>query len=300
MKHFSLCVIILCLMVTANAYAMDFIVGAKSGYFIWEPFFNEFEGGGMADVDQGSGILYGPVISIIITPEITFSLAGLFGKQSTHWYSPNTATTWEDQPGTVVDVSGNYTADFERIDIDNALSYRLSDSFKIFAGYKYQRNVMTMRYVERRSEITGSGEQGVSEAKIEVILPAHGPALGVGYSLPLGSYFFTSTNLSFVYMWGKFELKDSESRFYNASGGDLDYDNSTIETSKGGSYDSHQTGLNFEPSVGAMVADTGVVFNLSARIQYLKIKVVDEWEAAPDGWMTDLFYGVYVSVLYAF
>jgi len=288
-------------MASANSYAMDFIVGAKSGYFVWEPYFKELKGGGIGDVERGSGILYGPVISVIFTPDITFSTAGLFGKQSTHWFSPNTATTWENQPGTVLDVSGNYTVDIERIDIDNALSYRVSRSFKIFAGYKYQRNLMTLVYMERRYPITGSNEHVLYESKTKLALPAHGPALGIGHSLPLGSLFFTSTNLSIVYMWSKFELKDSEMRKYDVDiYGDLDYANSTLDKQSGITFDSRQAGLNLEPSLGAIVGDTGVVFNISARIQYMKIKFLDAWEAAPDGWMTDLFYGMYVSILYAF
>lgn len=300
MKRFAVIFFLFCMVITTRSYGMDFLLGAKAGYFVWEPYFKEMKGGGINDVDKGSGVLYGPVISVLFTPDLTLSVAGLFGKQTTHWFSPNTATTWEDQPGKVVDVSGTYFVDINRIDIDSALSYRVSDSFKLFAGYKFQRNDVMMKYTERRYPIAGTTEHVLNESEGNMITPAHGPALGVGYSRPLGSSFFASANVSIVYMWSKFEMKDFEMRTYDVPADGLDYAHSSLEKQPDVSYDTRQVGFNFEPALGAVVGNTGVVFTVSARVQYMKIEFIDEWEAAPDGWMTDLFYGGYVSVLYSF
>jgi hypothetical protein len=40
----------------------------------------------MSDIDQGTGMLAGRD-SFVLSPDITLSLAGLAGRQSTHWQS---------------------------------------------------------------------------------------------------------------------------------------------------------------------------------------------------------------------
>jgi len=302
MKRLFLLICIFCFAVSVNAYSMNYMVGVKSGYFVWEPYIKELKGGGISDIDKGSGVLYGPVISVMFTPDLSFSIAGLYGEQSAHWSSPNTATTWDSQPDAVIDVSGLYTVDITRIDIDSALSYRLTGNFKIFAGYKYQRIEALMKIEERRFAVINSTDNVLYESEWEYITPAQGPALGVGFSIPFGGSFFLSSNFSFIYMWSSFKVTEVRTRSYDVGTyGDLDYANSEYTVSKDvWDFDSRQAGINFEPSIGAVVGDTGVIFNVSARIQYMRIEFVDEMEAAPGGWVTDLFYGAYVSVLYTF
>jgi len=64
-------------------FALDFMVGAKSGYYVWVPYFRDMKGSGIEDIDSGSGVLYGPVVSVLITPDLSLSVAGLFGSQFT-------------------------------------------------------------------------------------------------------------------------------------------------------------------------------------------------------------------------
>ena len=66
------------------ASAMNFIVGAKGGYSVWQPYFKDV-GGFFENIETGTGVLYGPVLSAIITEDLSFSLAGLTGEQSTQW-----------------------------------------------------------------------------------------------------------------------------------------------------------------------------------------------------------------------
>jgi hypothetical protein len=69
MKRIILIIVLLmaCL-VLSPASAIDFIVGAKSGYYVWVPYFKDMKGSGIEDMDQGSGVLYGPVFSVLIPP----------------------------------------------------------------------------------------------------------------------------------------------------------------------------------------------------------------------------------------
>ncbi len=100
----------------APSFAMDVIVGAKAGYYVWRPFYNEVGASGMSDIDYGTGMLAGPIVSLLLSPDLTFSLAGLAGRQSTHWQS-----TFSDFDSTQ-NVSGGYYFDTLRVDIDSALS----------------------------------------------------------------------------------------------------------------------------------------------------------------------------------
>ena len=71
--------------ISAPAFTMNFIVGAKSGYYVWEPYIKDIGASGFAQIDQGAGMLYGPVISAMFTGDLSLSLAVLTGEQSTQW-----------------------------------------------------------------------------------------------------------------------------------------------------------------------------------------------------------------------
>ena len=114
---------------------MDFTLGAKSGYYVWRPWLMDMDKVMWEGVQPGSGILYGPVLSLVITPDVSVSVAGLFGTQSTAW-SDNNNQKWFG-PSEVL-ASGLYSAEMDRMDIDGAVSVRMTDNLKLFAGYKYQ------------------------------------------------------------------------------------------------------------------------------------------------------------------
>ena len=54
--------------------------------------------------------------------------------------------------------TGSFTLDIDRIDIDSALSYRLTENFKVFAGYKYQDYEVTQETVRFERDLSGAGE----------------------------------------------------------------------------------------------------------------------------------------------
>jgi len=284
------------LLASTPLMALDFLVGAKAGYFVWEPFFKDMEGSGFGDVEKGEGVLYGPVLSVIFTPTISFSISGFFGTQNTHWHSSNYLQTWEGQTE-ISEISGTYYADMSRMDIDSALSYRVSELFKIFIGYKYQWISVEMRHTERRHGVNHS-EESVIDLYLEILFPSHGPAVGIGYSQPLSPDFFIAANFSVLYLWSKLDMSDSEYQTYNAP--TLSYANSAYREEPMGTYDLYQIGLNFEPTIGAQIGGTGVVATLSARIQYMRIKFKEDSETGHGDWYTDMLYGLFVSAMYTF
>jgi len=289
--------LIVLLSVVVPASAMDFILGARAGYFVWQPYFKDMKGSGVEELDTGSGILYGPALSVILTENVTFSAVALFGKQSTYWDNENTTKPFG--PNTIVS-TGNFYGEIDRIDIDTALSYRVSERFKVFAGYKYQ-------FTETLVKGTFLWEDPdpdrllVLEAIIEV--PAHGPALGIGYSQTIGSNFFFSMNLSGLYMFSEHHFARDRVAYYDADGvgqivsgpGDIQ------DAATGKTYKTQQMGLNAEPSVGMSVGN--VIATLGFRFQWVRIKfidkpVIDNVQFGPTDWMNDYLYGVFVGALY--
>jgi hypothetical protein len=294
MKKIVITIVLLmaCSMLSPAA-AMDFIVGAKSGYYVWVPYFTDMKGGGIEDIDQGSGVLYGPVFSILITPDISFSLAGLTGLQSTYWNSNDEMKDWQDKPSRV---NGTYYVNIRRTDIDSALSYRLSENFKVFLGYKYQQ-IETKLRATVRAEVLATGVQTLYEGKVDIELPSHGPALGVGYSLSLGDGYFVASNLSLLYMWSEFDAKENRWDVYQPD--TVTYFNFFDGNYPLPSYDTEQVGINFEPSIGVKAGERAI-YTLGFRFQWIRTRFVDDAPFAPSGWMNDYIYGAFVSVLFIF
>jgi len=276
------------------SFAADLMLGAKAGYFVWDPYIKEFKGTFISDMDRGSGFLYGPVMSVSFSPDVTFSVSGLFGEQSTHWYSPDQLTTVGG--GGQYYISGTYYVEMERIDVDSALSFRLTEKMKVFAGYKYQRGLLEMYSTERRYDPLG-GDDKVYDSYMKIDIPAHGPALGLGVSQPLGSQFFAAANLSGLYMFNLGKIKEQEYKEYLA-GTELQL--TGIDYGTPVSLKAEQVGFNFEPAVGGLFDSAGIVVTLGARLQYTWIKFKDPADFMPDGWSPDIQYGVYLTVLYSF
>jgi hypothetical protein len=283
-------VLFITLSFTAETRAMEYMLGAKSGYYAWQPFLKDVGASGMSDIDWGTGVLYGPIVSLIFTPDISFSLAGLIGKQSTHWQS-----TFSDFNSTTK-VTGNYYFEAFRSDFDSALSYRLTENFKIFAGYKYQYLKLTYKLTEIRTDLSGTiTEISVEEMK-NMRMPLYGPAAGLGFSRPLGMKYFLAANISGIYLQGKSELKGKS---YHSNGGSdplkLDPNSKTTD------YKLRQTGLNFEPAVGFSAGEGLPIITLGFRYQRFWVKVPDATgEPFPKKTFDDILIGGFLSVVYMF
>lgn len=290
--------ILLIIIFSIPAYAVDFIVGAKGGYFIWKPYFEDI-GGFFEPVDQGTGVLYGPAASIIFTQDISFSFVGLMGTQTTFWTMDFEQEG--DNSGDADDIrAATYTWESKRYDIDSALSYRVLPYLKAFLGYKYQNILSIMKYTEVRVDDSTGQLKEIYHDKIKAETMSHGPALGLGYSLLFSKGFFTAINASGLYMMGNFKMKpDVRYDYFNGS-------STTFEPHQDQSHkmDIRQYGTNLEPSIGYMPDGSRLVFTLGFRFQWLSTKFVDlsEQEKQMVGTQTmhDYLYGIFVSVLYSF
>jgi hypothetical protein len=294
MRRIKFCVVAVLLLVSAApCFAVDFIVGAKAGYFVWEPYIKEIPASGFNEIDKGTGILYGPVLSILFTPDITLSAAALTGTQSTYWSARRSTFTGEG--GSVQYLDADYSVESKRTDVDSALSYRIIENLKIFLGYKYQHIVTLMSYTEARADSSGAlDELNLMHNKIET--PSHGPALGIGSSFAFGSGYFIAANLSALYMRGYFKTrKGNDLRYYGSS---FTREDSPVPEIK---LDTEQKGFNFEPSIGYSAGESGLIFTLGFRYQWLRTEFLDDLGPGESiGNTNDYLYGAFVSVLYSF
>lgn len=273
---------------------MNFIVGAKGGYSVWKPYFKDI-GGFFENIEYGTGVLYGPVLSAIFTEDLSLSVAGLTGMQSTEWY-----LDFEQKPDESFVRAGTYYWNSERYDLDSALSYRLFGSFKVFLGYKVQYIDSQMRQTEARSDPATKKLEELYQSSYNIKLLSQGPALGAGYAFVFGKGFFSTVNLSFLYMWGYFKII-SDAEYEAMAGTSFTWTKKTDEF--GASKDTRQMGVNFEPGIGYKAEDSGLIFTLGLRIQWLSTKILDAKSGGtelPSNTMNDYLGGIFVSVLYTF
>lgn len=269
------------------APAMDFIIGAKAGYFAWDPYLKRMDMDQFENIKLGTGILYGPVFSAIFTPEISLSLSGLFGRQSSAWMAENVYGATATYPS-----AGSYSLDVGRIDLDSALSYRFTENFKILAGYKYQSFDVSF---DSTTYQDSASIQTIRKSEMNNPMYLHGPALGVGFSTPLGDRYFFAGNLSAIYMWGKFDFNDKGVQV-DGSNGDV-----TPYSQKVTGIKLVSRGLSIEPTIGASMGDGMPVFTLGIRGQWSQMMMPDaEKVDVKKKWMDDFQYGMFVSVLQPF
>ena len=282
-----------------NAFAMDFIIGAKGGYYEWNPWIKYINADILENIDTGSGVLYGPVLSFIFNPEMSISFAALTGKQTVHWYSEN--YNYTHYLGPVLSTSSAGSADYKRTDIDTAFSYRIMRDFKLFIGYKYQSIDIIIKSMIRRSETGADTIEYIELGEYEIETPAHGPAVGIGYTMTFDKGYFIAVNLSGLYMYGKFDVKKLDTIQYDATTGNL---NDPIPIYKGepDSLDIRQHGFNLEPTIGKIIDNNKIILTLGVRYQLLRTKFIetDPNLKPKEEWMNDYLYGIFVSVLFVF
>jgi len=285
-------VLLLILFLTAFSFpvfSMEYVAGARGGYFIWDSWLQEihpiFE-----SMDKGSGVLYGPVGSILITQDLYFSVSGLFGKQSTSGTSEN--ILYASQYRTT-----KYSFETFRMDIDSALSYRFTEYTKIFAGYKYWDLKTKANFMDFRYNTSDALEQ-VSYYEMEITQKLHGPAIGFGLSMPLGNKgFFAAANISGIYMFGKIKFDIDRIKQYQTPGWA-----NTTGSGINNKFDLRSYGFNFEPSIGLNAGQGLPIFTLGLRYQLTKYKIsedIPQLSGIDRKWFVDQIYGVFVGVLYS-
>lgn len=139
-----------------------------------------------------------------------------------------------------------------RLDIDSTLNYSISSWFKVFAGGKW------MQYDESWFKHRGGG-----------------PALGVGFTVPLTKQLFALCNASGVFIFGRQQNDYSADRHV--------------------SY--YEPGVNTTLSLAYAAESVPVSFSVGGRCQYFK-SVYESSSDEED--CTHIFYGVTLSATYTF
>jgi long-subunit fatty acid transport protein len=287
-KFFAVILMVLSFTVfnSSSASATDFLIGLRGGYFIWEPWIKDVADF-FGEMDSGNGVLYGPVASVMLTDNLTLSFSGLFGSQQGEGLS-------EDIPRGTQYMDVKFGFKVFRMDIDGALSYRLTDNFKIFAGYKYWYLKTEYTAIDYRYNAGTHDLEELNKDEITFTQPFHGPAAGIGFSLPIGTRgCFIAANVSGLYMWGKLKIDNKSG--YNYSGLSENYDAGSEEKS-----DMKMYGVNVEPTIGLNPGEGLPIITAGVRYQYNRMKLVNQpvdMEMNSD-WMTDKIYGFFVGLLY--
>ncbi|NMB65605.1 MAG: hypothetical protein GYA16_12135 [Spirochaetes bacterium] len=274
-------IIFMLLFVFVNSISFATImIGAKGGYFFWRPMLKDSGADWASSVENGSGILAGPVISLSLSDDLALTIAGLFGNQSSNW----------DVNGTEGsnNIHGQYTFNAKRYDIDSAINYTLTPNIKIFAGYKYQYfNVDFKQFKVGYTNVIDFS----SIEKVTYESPSHGPAVGIGLGTALNESYFITGNLSFIYfIQSSIDIK--------MNGKEI---NTTINSYSGTeSIDFVQYGINFEPAIGAKISES-VIGTIGTRLVWTSYKLKEDHLQMGlkkgDVW-NDYLYGVFVSVVY--
>ncbi|HQO00959.1 MAG TPA: hypothetical protein PLI62_01735 [Spirochaetota bacterium] len=281
--------VIMALSIVAPASAMDYIIGAKGGYYVWKPFIRDIPGNEFSTLESGTGALAGPILGISFTNDITLSLSGLFGQQTAQW-NVNNAYRAEDNDYQSLTC---YMQE-QRYDIDTALSYQVIQGLRVFIGYKYQ--YLEVDYIKTRRTAENATMMGLEEDKMVFEIPLHGVAFGGSYAAPITDLYFFSVSLSGIVMRGKFKVTEYEMEYNTGTS------TAIAGTSGSGSqsFDMQQMGFNFEPAIG--IRTGGPIITLGMRYQYLRSQFYNQEATSNDGpsdnWMNDHLYGVFMSVMF--
>jgi len=270
----------------AGLKGADYMVGVKAGYYGWSPFYSEIGVPGFSDIGWGSGVLAGPILSVILTPEISVSLSGLAGKQSAAWQSLFQETDY----GALR--SGNYSFDVVRGDFDFVISYRVAEKFRLLAGYKYLHMLVNIESTDVETKEPAELFAGVRS--MDFLNYFHGPAIGVGYSHAFSQYYFTTLTLSGVYMWGMFKHEKMKNYPFP--------DNGEPDGGKFSATSMRQIGINIEPSIGMNPGNGLPIVMLGVRYQRFWVEFTDETDELPKpgNWFKDTLIGIFFSAVYLF
>jgi len=294
MKRLIVLMCITCItifMLPALSMGAEYMAGIRTGYFAYQPFLKDIGASGMSDIKWGTGVLYGPIFSVMFTDDLSLSVSALMGKQSTHWQSK---FSYFDNNTRIV---GNYYFEVFRADVDSALSYRISQYFKIFAGYKYQYLKLEYKYTELRTDSTNNNH--IDEIDVAVADPTanhfYGPALGLGFTYPLTETYFVSMNVSGLYMTGDFEFH-GDNLAWQADG-----------TFNGESHNKltvpmRQIGINVEPVIGMNPGNNLPIITVGVRYQRSRFQITESNNAIgdTDKSFDDTIIGAFISIVFMF
>jgi hypothetical protein len=279
-----------------TSFALDYLIGAKAWYASWEPGIKgigeKFEDTGLQHLETGSGWMYGPNMSILFTDNLSLSISYLYGNLYSKYEKVWEYTDFIGDPYRK-DFNGNATT--TRQDLDVAVSYRVTQLLRIFAGYKYQP-------VEISTTASGTvwplnpADDNFQKEDATFELLFHGPALGAGASLPFGGIFAFTMNLSILYISGDGTLKVDKEVYFISSFRNPTTDSVKVDVTYNG------FGLNAEPALICIIKENIIVI-LGFRYQFIRLDGEFEIKTLGDFPLDDMddhLYGGYLSILYKF
>jgi hypothetical protein len=269
--------------------AADYIVGVKGGYFLWDSYMKESNVSSFDRMERGDGVLYGPIFSVLFSQNLSLSFSGLMGRQSSQWL----ITNGHPESGAAT-VSSNTTFTVFRTDLDAALSFRMSQYFRFFAGYKYQHLAIELNDI-RNGFDAGNNLYFTAVSESEIKTAYHGPALGLGLSIPVTGKYFLAANLSAVYMPGQFQMDVNSYNYRTTDGFTVKHDSSQ----KGIKSDLRNWGFNFEPTAGISPGEGLPIVTLGLRVQWTRVQFKEDLGDLSNAWLNDWVYGVFVGIMYA-
>ncbi len=302
----ALCVIILfcmvlCVIPAGDALAVEALVGAKVWYVAWNPYLKDVgekiaPWEGWQYIEGGSGMMYGPSASLLLSERLTFSMSYLYGVLGARYDAHS--NEWEGASLREYHYTGY--ARTVRHDLDSALSYTLSGNFKVFAGFKYQP--VTMKVNKQGAswdlfEATGLRDPSGNHVYIdsnELTFKQYNyaPGLGLGYSAAVSDRFTLTMNLSFVYFFGVFKINTGETLYYIP-----DLNTASVNPASKYRFDSSGIGFNAEPGIVVLLNET-TVLSLGFRFQYVRMSIKNAEGLDDTEGLNDYVYGAYLAALY--
>ena len=284
--------------------AGDLMVGAKVWYTQWDSAvvrmadsaFKQWVAGYAEDhsatsytadseIDKGKGVLLGPVFSY--TPDDsswTLSLAGMFSidyeqdltEESTIVIPPNT-----------FDLKMDSTAKLERWEIDAVISRAISNHFKVFIGYKFQRYYLDLDQ-DVKQYINGVPLSPFNRV-FEFQNIVHMPTVGIGAVVPFSDKLSAGVNLGVGYMIPTLNFSTSETLNTTEDSGNINAENSWC----------HYGDINL-----SYMVFKGFILQLGYKYQVFTLKTSGSFEVSGQtvdfGEERDIFHGVTLAGIVIF
>ena len=214
-------------------------------------------------MQSNPAFLYGPTLSVKFNEDFNLTFVFLYGRFNYKNQDPNDSTDFKS----------------DRIDVDIALNYRLSEYFKLFGGIKYLSfDMMRGPYYPETDTFSQYNEH-------RGLHISSGLGLGLSATIPISENIFLLGTLSGFYLTNIGKEKIVLFDYYIEE---------TINSFKAEYCD---YGINSQVSIAYYIAHVSTAISLGARIQYFETKYNnDEYPVT----IKHIIYGITLSATYSF
>lgn len=273
---------------------MEYIAGARGGYFIWDHYIKDIGPQKLKDAGDGDGILYGPIESMPFTQDLSLSASGVFGRQKA---GDEVYDKLAQSGSTLNKTTTRFSFITDRIDLGGNVSYRFCEYFRVFAGYEFWKR-KTVYNAQAIATTLADVFQRVQINILGIRQYFHGPVAGVGFSIPPGEKSFVAANASAIYMRGVFKSRQRKQYQWNVP------DPRSFDPPTEMREDMRVFGFNLEPSVGVNPGEGLPIVTLGFRYQWNRLQFRGLSSTAKytatftENWMNDRLYGIFLSIMY--